>query len=193
MIEEVTVEEKVVGAGSKSNTDPSEVMFEKDKGLWYKSGRNETITVGDKTVGKGKDGLWALKKPRKQAPDAPQALAPHQSLRGLEKSSEITASDENEHKVYLINLQAEGAASLLGDVLRRELKKGSDEPKCTAKIWVKEGTIVKLEIACTFTIRSAKSPEEKTISIRRLVEFKEINSLTVEIPEEARKALEGGQ
>jgi hypothetical protein len=198
MICEDTVEEKVVGGGSKSNTDPSEVLFEKDKGLWTKAGKNESILIDGKNVVKGKDGAWAVKPPKKQKaqnpgdppPAAPAVLPPHQSLRGLEKSSAATSSEDGGNDVYSITLQLEGAVSLLGDLIKNA-SKAAAEPACTAKLHVnKEGVIVKLEVECSFSTKSSKSGEEKNYTIKRVVTFKDVNSTTLEVPEEVKKALE---
>ncbi len=191
MICEDTVEEKVDGGGSKSNTDPSQVVFEKDKGLWLKAGRNESITVDGKTVARGKDGAWAVKAPKKSKNPGPPpvALPPHQSLRGLEKSSRVDVVEENENRIYTIALQPEGAVSILGN-LAKDAAKATKEPECSAQLVVdKDGRIVKLEISLAF-ITASKSGEEKSITVKRVVKFTEVNEAKIEIPEEAKKALE---
>lgn len=194
MVLSVSVEESVVGGGSKSSTDPSELVYEKDKGTWTKSGKSEVITVGEKTVLKGKDGAWALKAAKKPKANAPAAVAPtlqpHQSLRALEMSSEIAAAQEGDADVYTIGLKPEGTTALLGAALKKAAVKDAAEPKCTAKLFVgKDGHVTKLELTCTLTVKS-KSGKETNTTIKSVTTFKDVNSTKLEVPEEAKKALE---
>jgi hypothetical protein len=171
--------------GAKSSSQRSEFVFEKDKGFWFKSGKAEGITVDGRTISRGKDGSWSSKG---SGPEAPPA--PHQSLRGLERSSRVDAAEDGDLRVYTIALQAEGAASILGNLIK-DVRRAVKEPECTAKLTVdQDGHIAKLEVSCAFSIRN-KAGEETPVTVRRSIVFTQINQAKLEVPVEAQKALDG--
>ncbi len=190
------------GGGNAGGPTTVEGSFEKGVGLYVK-GRSEAVRVDDKVVVKGQDGTWTVQTPGGQGqggggqggggqggqgrrrggmmPTDP----PHKDLADLgSKFSSVTSAKDGDNTVYSGDLTKEGAQALLGGMARR-----AEDASGKAKITVdKDGNIVKIEI--DGKVSGKMRDREFNITTNKVVEFKNVGNTKVQIPEEAKKALE---
>lgn len=194
------IEAKVEG-GQGKDRGPTEGTYEKGKGIYVKADKFEAIKAGDKTVVKGKDGSWAApgggdtppdpnggdKKKKGMGGKGPGVEDPLEALANLDKKfSKVTSAADGENTVFSGDLTPEGAADLMGALVKRFASKG--ETKGTAKITVdKNGNILKIEV--DGTVAAKVKDKDINLTIHRTTTFSDVNTAKLEIPDEAKKAL----
>ena len=194
------------GGGNRPQAGPTEGKLEKDGFVWIKStqGENSTEAVlkGGKVAVKTADGWKAGSEFQgnqgggqgRRDPAAGMARrlqnfkAPAVEAEGLvDKVSDL--KDEGEG-VFSGPLSEDGVKALLSFGGRGgggNAPKVTD-PKGTAKFWVKDGSLVKYE----YNTQGKMTFGQRDITINRTttVEFKDVGSTKVEVPDDAKKKLE---
>jgi hypothetical protein len=187
--------------------------FDKNVGLHVKGDRGEGVRVGDKAAVKGSDGNWTVQQPRdpgqggggggggqggrRPGGGRPGGMGggmvptqpPHRDLAKIDSAfSSVKSESQGDNTVYSGPLTKEGAADLLGGMVKR-LVDGGGSVEGTASVTVdKDGNIVKLAVEGKAT--GKMRDREISMTIKRTVEFGDFGKAKVEIPEEAKKALE---
>lgn len=193
------------GAGAQPRT--AEGKYEKEVGITLKIGAVEAVKVGESAAYKGQDGAW--KKVERREKGEPKGeggqgggrrdpgrmlgnlKAPHEEIAAMAKGIEKTDSTEKDgdNTVYAVTLSQQGVQDL--SPMGRMLRRAEDaEISGKAKIWVNAGgQVVKYEF--TTDIKGTFRDREVDIATTKTVELTAIGETKVEIPEEAKKALEG--
>jgi len=168
--------------GGKKGSDPEEGTYDKAKGLYTKSGTSQSVTVAGKRASTRRDGTW-------RARARPEPIeSPSSFLEDLDKNLKtVTRTEEGGAKVYSGALTAAGAAYLLSGLESR--LRGQGESKITARVTVDgDGNVSKIEIEGTFTGKI--QGQDANVKLSRVITFSDVNKATLEIPEEAQKALD---
>ncbi len=168
--------------GGRKGSDPEEGAYDKAKGLHLKSGTSESVTVEGKRASKRRDGTWRARA-RLEPIESPSSF-----LTDLEKNFKtVTRSDEGGAKVYSGQLTAAGTAFLLSGLESR--LRGQGESKVTARVTVDaDGNVSKIEIEGTFAGKI--QGQDATVKLSRVISFSDVNKASLQIPEEAQKALD---
>ncbi len=185
--------------GGKKNQPPAvEGHYQKDQPTALKSGSAEGFRKAGLVVTKDGEDWKKLEKPakgeKKQQPAA-AALAgvkiPHEEIEGFEKCFEkVQKAPEKDRDcaVWSGDLTPGSARSLVSTGSKAEAKSQATYAG-TAKVWINDkGLVVRLEITCHVKGENKKGPFESDIT--RTVEIAE-SGAAVEVPEGAKKALEG--
>jgi hypothetical protein len=189
-----------VKAGKGKKGAPSyEGKYQKDQPIALKTGTTEGFKKGAVVVAKEGEEYKKVEKPKKGAKkDASPALAfydvklPHELLEGLEKSFEKVekaAEKDKDCTVWSGPLTAEGSRAVASTGAKGEAKANLTYTG-TAKVWINaQGAIVRYEASVDVKGDSAKG--EINQHVTKTIEITEIGSTKVEVPEAAKKALEG--
>ena len=192
-----------VKAGKGKKGPPSyEGKYQKDQPLALKTGTTEGFKKGAVVVAKEGEEYKKVEKPKKGAKKdaSPASLAlaffdvklPHEIFEGLEKSFEKiekAAEKDKDCAVWSGPLTAEGARGIASTGAKSEAKANLTYTG-TAKVWINaQGFIVRFEASVDVKGDSAKG--EINQKVTKTVEIGDIGSAKVELPEAAKKALEG--
>jgi hypothetical protein len=186
-------------SGTKKNQPAAiEGHYQKDQPLALKSGSAEGFKKAGLVVFKDGEDWKKLEKPakgeKKQQPGAAAFSSvkfPHEEIEGFEKcfeKVEKAADKDKDCTVWSGDLTPGSARALVSTGSKAEAKSQATYTG-TAKVWVNDkGLIVRYEISCHMKGETKKGPVETDIT--RTVEITE-STASVEIPEAARKLLDG--
>jgi hypothetical protein len=189
-----------VKAGKGKKGAPSyEGRYLKDQPLWLKTGSTEAFKKGGVVVAKDGEDYKKVEKAKKGAKkDASPAIAffdvklPHEQFEGIEKTFEKVEKAPEKDKectVWSGTLTAEGARGVASTGSKAEAKANLTYTG-TAKVWINaQGMIVRFEASIDVKGDSAKG--EINQHVTKVIEITEIGSTKIELPEAAKKALEG--
>lgn len=184
--------------GKKTQSPAVEGHYQKDQPMALKSGAAEGFRKAGLIVYKDGEDWKKLEKPAKgEKKQQPAAAAfavikvPHEEIEGFEKCFEKVQKAPEKDKdcaVWSGDLTPGSARSLVSTGSKAEAKSQSTYTG-TAKVWINDkGLVVRVEITCHVKGENKKGPFESDIT--RTLEITE-SGAAVEIPEAAKKALEG--
>jgi hypothetical protein len=195
------------GGQNRFQPGPTEGKLEKDGAVWVKSTQGDTSSEAYLKAGKvavktadgwkagsefqgGQAGGQGRRDPAAgMARRLQNFKAPAVDAEGLvDKAGDL--KDEGEG-VFSGALTEEGAKALLtfgGRPGGNNNAPQISDPKGTVKFWIKEGTLIKYEVNTQGKITFNNNDRE--INRTTTVEFKDVGSTKVEVPEDAKKKLE---
>jgi len=185
-------------ANKKTQPAAVEGHYQKDQPMALKSGAAEGFRKAGLVVYKDGEDWKKLEKPAKgEKKQQPAAAAfsgfkvPHEEIEGFEKCFEkVQKAPEKDRDcaMWSGDLTPGSARSLVSTGSKAEAKSQSTYTG-TAKVWINDkGLVVRLEITCHVKGENKKGPFETDIT--RTLEISE-SGAAVEVPEGAKKALEG--
>jgi hypothetical protein len=190
-------------AGKGKHEAPSfEGRYQKDQPLALKSGPTEGFKKAGVVVAKEGEEFKRVEKRKKgdkgAKKDASPALAffdvklPHEDFEGLEKrfeKVEKAAEKENDCAVWSGALTPEAARGFGSSGSKGEAKANLTYSG-TCKVWINgQGAIVKLE--ASVDVKGENKKGEISQHVTKTITLSEIGTTKVEVPEAAKKALEG--
>lgn len=204
--------------GPSRGPSKSEGAFQKDAGLTTKSDESEAIKVGDGVVYKDRDGAWKKVPKEEPRPEGEggrrgdwrtmryrNLRAPHESLAGLETKLKAVKMGEATEKIS----DAE-CVVFSGDLTEEAVKEMSQRGgrggrgggelsdatyEGTVKVWVDDEyrirkVVMETTVAGAWEGRDGMPGGDFEMTTIRTTEFTKIGEAKVEVPEEAKKALE---
>jgi hypothetical protein len=184
--------------GKKTQPAPVEGHYQKDQPTALKSGAAEGFRKAGLIVYKEGDDWKKLEKPAKGEKKQQTGAAafsgfkiPHEEIEGFEKCFEKVQKAPEKDKDCVLwsgDLTPGSARGLVSTGSKAEAKSQSTYTG-TAKVWINDkGLVVRVEITCHVKGENKKGPFESDIT--RTLEISE-SGAAVEVPEGAKKALEG--
>jgi hypothetical protein len=191
------VEEK--GAKGKKETPALEGRFQKDQPLSLKAGSTEGFKKAGVVVAKEGEEFKKVERQKKgQKKDASPALAfydvklPHEQFEGFEKSFqkiEKAADKDGECSVWTGTLTPEAARGFASSGSKADAKANLTYAG-TCKVWVNaQGVIAKIE--ASVDVKGQARQKDVDLHLTKTITLTEIGTAKVELPEAAKKALEG--
>lgn len=196
-----SIEVQIEGAGKpgKIETQAAEGVEVKAKGLFVKAGSVQAIRTATKAAIQGEDGVWKVlaqtkgggAKGSKQERTAAAVNPPSKELVDVDRAFEsVKEAKEGELAVYSGKLTSEGATQLLGSAARRYLRVDGAEASATATISLDAaGHIAAIKVEAL--IKSRLKDQDVEVKVVKRVTISKIAASDFEIPEEAKKILEG--
>lgn len=184
-------------AGKKNSPGTMECVYQKDVGMYGKGSHLEMVRIGDKVAVKdSKAAEWtrvslaegkADKDQKRLARLVRGVNPPGDELAGIEKKlKSVARTCEGDLSVYSGELTDEAARDLLWGAGRGKNPAAAG----SVKVFVNaQGRIVKYQIDGSLKI-TKKDGQDVEVKISKTVEISNEGSTKVEIPEEAKKALE---
>jgi hypothetical protein len=178
-------------------TGTTEGKAAKDGGVWlsmsFGDNTTEALRQGDKWAVKRSDHEWQSLKELESESQGPERFL----VRRLQNFKTPTAEAgeiieklkevKKDGETYSGELTEEGAKDLLSFGPRRANAPDPKDAKGSAKIWTKDGAMVKYELKLQGKITF--NGEERDVDRTTTVEFKDVGSTKIEAPEAAKKKL----
>ena len=149
-----------------------EAAVKGSKSAVYFQGEWTAVDEDSEETGRYAKRVKALKNPIEAADDL------------LTKAGDLKKSSDG---VYSGDLTAEGAKELFGRLGRRAAE--SKDAKGSVKFWVKDGLLTKYEFTLKGKITAGEEKKEVDLTRTVTVEFKDVGSTKLTVPEEATKKL----
>lgn len=196
------------GGDREPQARPFEGKHEGGVGTLMTTDAQLVVRIGDKTAICPKP-VWRVVQPRPEGrPEGqprPNPAAggegrvrlPHEELADLgaklEKAAKAEAKEtlgEVECDVYSFDYTADAAKAMAGPApgARGGGEAPAREVKAAGRAWIREGVLVKIEIKVTVSVTLQDRAIETVVA--RTISFYDVDATKVEIPEEAKKAIE---